>query len=264
MIIPWKPEYAGVVAGIEERKVGRGHRYYVPGYAELLTSVTTHLNSLAKGGFINWARGDSLDHAKALLLEGDPRNLPGEDCYPGYLDEVMEQAKAPPSDKADLGSWTHDVICGLIRGEYEGTLFAEIPPAYHMQVRDSVRVAFDHLASLNIEVKNCVPEQAVFSPMWLFAGRIDLTYVSPRGGLGIIDWKRAKGVWPENHFQLGAYGSGLGELIEEGVPIEAWACLLPSEPGIQPVRRDIDIEARMGGYLAAKSAYEELAMVPRK
>ena len=254
MAIPWKPEWQRVVSNIELQNVGRGHRYVVPGEVATLASVTTRTNVIAKGfGFNQWLRRDSLEYMVNMLLTSEP--LPNEN-YVQYLNRLSKMSENPPSDKRDLGTLTHAILEEYFTGTMPPLPF-ELDEDFEKEGVESAKVALEHIEILGIDGSTVESEVKIYSPAHAYAGTIDLVGYSHRFNAWLcLDWKRAKGLWPENSYQIGAYASALEEVVEDGTPVQGWVCLMPSEPGIMVDRKEANLEWSLETYLLAQALHE--------
>ena len=196
--------------------------------------MTTRLNIKAKGfGFNRWLRRDSLNYLEELLTTTEPQ---GDETYPEYLARLKTLAENPPQDKRDLGSLTH----ALYRRVHNWQISPDVDFEYDNEFsRDGgcqrQGCYPDTWRTWVLTSTPCESEVKVFSPEYNYAGTIDLIgYSLSEKAWLIVDWKRARGLWAENAYQVSAYAAAFKELVEPETPVQAWVCLLPSEEeGVQ-------------------------------
>ena len=254
--IPWKPEYEGLTESMKLVSAGFGHRYQVPGQLRNITSVTTRTNVENKYQLNIWRVKNSLEYMASQLTECEPGNLPGEDAYRDYLEKLVKRSVDPPQDKRDLGSLTH----ALLEEHYTGRL-PEVDFEYDQEdldlAQESARVAMIHIRALGVDERTISSELKIFNPKHIYAGTIDLVgYAPTKQAWLVMDWKRAKGLWPGNGYQLAAYAEAFRELVVDGTRVEAWLCLLPSEEGVAMERREVDIDYYFNVYMLAQRFHQ--------
>lgn len=179
-------ELPTVAVEIVER---RGRRYYrFAGEEELYPSVTTALQVLNKPAIGPWLMKLAAESARAFLLEHAGEEVTGE-----LAEAVAQAARSARSDTAaDHGAAVHEAIhCSLQGLPYDVQYEPEVT-AYRrwLEAEDLSPVATElPLLSRQLEA----------------GGTIDVVAVDRGGRIVLVDWKTSAAVYPEYHYQLGAY-----------------------------------------------------------
>ena len=172
------------------------HRYFVTDNGETfpVPSVTTILGVVDKPWLIPWAVNNCLSICKGAIVPDTP--------YAGmYLDQVWEAAKSGyrkvRQEALDTGTQVHEFLEQYLKNPEKPVL-----PAEETDVRRAVDAAIDWLGKHHVEPV-CI-ERRIYSRKYRYSGTLDkLAYVD--GELSLIDWKTAKGIYPEYVLQTAAY-----------------------------------------------------------
>ena len=235
-------------------KAGRGHRYKVEGLPGTLPSVTTICNVIDKPALVPWGRKDTAGRMGARLKAVEPDNLPGEDGYDEYVDELVKDATTDDTTARDLGTATHRLISEAITGYPEPIEDLGLSPE---QIKLALHAAQAGLSLLDHErIEVCEVERPVWHPQLLYAGTIDL--IGRRGNeLIVLDWKRSKTLYRSNMAQVVAYAMALSATTDS-----VFGCAVVRLPQHVDDGADIryttldDESAAMPAVRAAHSAYE--------
>ena len=169
------PEYAALES---KDKINRIRGAYTIG-GEKYRSVTTILNAtVPKPALMYWAVKVTI----AALEDGKS------------LEEARGENRRISSESAALGTAVHKAIQDHFEGR-KPKLTPEIEPAF--------AAALDFIDTYGLTVVEC--ERPVWHPRQKYAGRVDMICEDKDGKIVCIDWKLAKAVYPEHHFQVAAY-----------------------------------------------------------
>ena len=215
-MITYLPEYQARTVEMVERR--RQHLYRVDGVEEMLPSVTTVLKVIDKSvPMMGWARRKAYESVAAALTEYGPPD--DNEDYGIWCDRIIGVARKPPKrTAADDGTDTHALIAAVLN---HGS------PLVPEHLRPAVQGAQEMISDWRLEV--LATELPVWHPEGLYAGTIDSVARDADGRLVIMDWKRAKSIYPEHGYQLAAYASALEALTGETVA-SAIVVRLPQEP----------------------------------
>ena len=203
------PQYRDVTVELVEKR--RQHWYRVSGFDDLLPSVTTCLKIIDKSGpLVGWAKNVTLEKVRAELLDYAAGPFPDRDDYRTWVDGVLVQAKARPDqvrdEAADAGTTAHNLIADILEGGN---------PSIPEVLAPAVQGAMEFLSDYTLTAE--VTEEPVWHPVCEYAGTVDCIARDPDGRLVIVDWKRAKGIYPEYAYQVGAYAQAVMEITGEQV-----------------------------------------------
>ena len=201
----------------------------------LLFGVTTITGIPAKPMLNRWIVDQHLDAVEGVV--GCEESL---SFYPGWRDDVREQATAVGREAAEIGTRIHGLIATCMDGVQKG--------GYSGDDHDSANSAIDALIKLFPDA-DWSNERSFGCPEYGFGGAVD---VSSLDGDGIVvDWKGKdftqadadKGFkpYPENAMQISAYRYGLGIPNARGVNI----FFSRSNPGVTYVYEFSDEELRI-------------------
>ena len=191
---------------------GRGTTLRDARKLNLVPSVTTFLNVLAKPALTNWLVNQGIMAALTM-----PR-VDGE-AEQAYIARILHDSKAQALAAAQEGSRIHDAI-------EQSFTTGNVPPQYQAHV-DAARAK---IAKQYPHVTDWIAEKSFAHPLG-FGGKCDLH--SPSTGI-IVDYKTKDGDFSDGkklaydqHYQLGAYQFGLLSTPCEGS--ERW--WHPTAPG---------------------------------
>ncbi len=218
------PQYRDISIELVEKR--RQHWYRVSGYDELLPSVTTFLKVIDKSGpLVGWARKDALEKAAEELRAQLQIAVPwrDEDQVP-WVDDVIAGAKdriyRTKDSAADAGKAAHELVAAILQGG---------SPLVPDALRPAVQGAQEMLADYRLSP--VATEHLVWHPSQQYAGTIDLVARDADGRLVVVDWKRAKGIYPEHGYQVAAYADALETLTGEPVASAYVVRLLQDDQG---------------------------------
>ena len=218
------PQYRDTTIVMEERR-GQ-HWYRVDGHEDLLPSVTTFLKVIDKSGpLVGWARKDALEKAAEELRAQLQIAAPWRDEDQGpWVADVMAGAKdriyRTKDSAADAGAYAHELIAAILQGG---------SPLVPNDLRPAVQGAQEMLAAYRLSP--VATERLVWHPSQQYAGTIDLVARDADGRLVVVDWKRAKGIYPEHGYQVAAYADALETLTGEPVASAYVVRLLQDDQG---------------------------------
>ena len=241
------PQYRDTTIVMEARR-GQ-HWYRVGGHEALLPSVTTFLKVIDKSGpLVGWARKDALEKAAAELRAQLQIAVPWRDEDQGpWVADVMAGAKdriyRTKDSAADAGADAHELIAAILQGG---------SPLVPDALRPAVQGAQEMLADYRLSP--VAIEHLVWHPSQQYAGTIDLVARDADGRLVVVDWKRAKGIYPEHGYQVAAYADAIEALTDEPV-VGAYVVRLP-----QNGQGDLRYEVRAVDDRAQAQAIYRLAL----
>ena len=215
------PQYRDTTIAMEARR-GQ-HWYRVDGHEALLPSVTTFLKVIDKSGpLVGWARKDALEKAATELRAQLQITMPWRDEDQGpWVDGVMACAKdriyRTKDSAADAGADAHELIAAILQG---GSPL--VPDALRPAVQGAQEMLVDYRLS------PVATEHLVWHPSQQYAGTIDLLARDADGRLVVVDWKRAKSIYPEHGYQIAAYADAIEVLTGEPVA-GAYVVRLPQD-----------------------------------
>ena len=210
------PQYAQTTIEMIEKR--RQHWYKVSGHDELLPSVTTCLKIIDKSGpLMGWAKNVMADKFRSELIEENSQGkFPTKEAW---VDAVVIRAKKRPDQErdeaADAGTTAHGLIADIIEGG---------KPSVPEVLTPAVQGAMEFLSDYNLTVE--AVEQRVWHPVYGYAGTVDCIARDPDGRLIVIDWKRAKALYPEYAYQVAAYADAVEALTGELI-LAAYVVRLP-------------------------------------
>ena len=232
------PQYRDISIELVEKR--RQHWYRVSGYDELLPSVTTFLKVIDKSGPL-------MGSAKKLMGEYLANSINGHE---GDVADLINKAKSYPdkvwAQKADAGADTHELIAAILQGG---------SPLVPDALRPAVQGAQEMLADYRLGP--VAIEHLVWHPSQQYAGTIDLVARDADGRLVVVDWKRAKGIYPEHGYQVAAYADAIEALTGEPV---AGAYVVRLSQGDQGDQGDLHYEVRAVEDRAQAQAIFRLAL----
>ena len=215
------PQYRDISIELVEKR--RQHWYRVSGYDELLPSVTTCLKIIDKSGpLVGWARKDALEKAAEELRAQLQIAVPWRDEDQGpWVEDVIAGAKdrihRTKDSAADAGKAAHELVAAILQGG---------SPMVPNDLRPAIQGAQEMLADYRLSP--VATERLVWHPSRQYAGTIDLVARDADGWLVVVDWKRAKGIYPEHGYQVAAYTDAIEALTGEPVA-GAYVVRLPQD-----------------------------------
>ena len=229
------PQYRDATIVMEARR-GQ-HWYRVDGHEALLPSVTTFLKVIDKSGPL-------MGSAKKLMGEYLANSI---NSHEGDLADLINKAKSYPdkvwAQKADAGADAHELIAAILQGG---------SPLVPDALRPAVQGAQEMLADYRLSP--VAIEHLVWHPFQQYAGTIDLVARDADGRLVVVDWKRAKGIYPEHGYQVAAYADAIEALTGEPVA-GAYVVRLPQDD-----QGDLHYEVRAVEDRAQAQAIYRLAL----
>lgn len=138
----------------------------------LLPSVTNVLGVIAKPELDTWKQKQV---AAACL--SNPKQEDESEEY--WVKRVLEEAKKPVIEAADLGSKIHEALDQALDGQ---TVSEDIAPY--------IEPVLTWFTGLGIEV--VAREIVLVNPVEGYAGRVDLLFKYGKNGIGVCDWKSRK------------------------------------------------------------------------
>ena len=297
--IDLNPEYAGTE--VIQRKVGTGHNYQVTGFDHRLRGVTTYLGIIDKGGGLaHWTKTTALNKVRDFL-EGDryfgnrtgvaigyligrlmqveQDNLPGEDVYTPYLnqlfmdahtytdnlwdpqvyiDDILAQSAIQDTTGRDEGTATHLLIEAALTGQAPKEPVSEDMEA---RVMSAVQAAISTIHRLDLRV--VAVEPCIYHPRYGFAGSIDFLCRDAFNNLVILDWKRARSLYDEYAYQVAAYMNAIKSLCktnsQDATGIRGVVVRLPRTDAPldeEAEERWVDEEIGLAKFLRAMSLHE--------
>ena len=171
---------------------------------------------------MGWARKDALEKAAAELHAQLQITVPWRDEDQGpWVADVMAGAKdriyRTKDSAADAGTDAHELIAAILQGG---------SPIVPDALRPAVQGAQEMLADYRLSPVSI--ERLVWHPSQQYAGTIDLVARDADGRLVVVDWKRAKGIYPEHGYQVAAYADAIEALTGEPVA-SAYVVRLPQD-----------------------------------
>lgn len=195
------------------RRNVNGSRYYeIDG--KLYRSVTTILNVIAKPGLIPWATGVGAEAAGTLLRKYEGKKLSDETIR--AVDNLIRNAHNETKEEAaDLGTLAHEAIASHLEGN-------------PLNVSDEIREVVEHFDRFlkREKLEPIIVEGVVYSDTHaIYAGTVDVAAMRLvkdgrkwKKHAVVVDWKRAKNIYPEYALQIAAYAKALEEKL--GMPVE--------------------------------------------
>ena len=220
------PQFMHMDITLKERY--RQHWYEVAGVESLdpdtlLPSVTTMLRIIDKSGpLVGWARNQTRSAIEGAFLGRDPLELPdvlAGDEYGQWVQDTVAEGWSDifAKDPAAEGTAAHEAIAKELR---EGT-------AIPLTVNESERMRREwgptapaviaaFLCMEELQLSPVQVEYPIFHPGFQYAGTVDLVaYSNLKECIIVLDWKRAKGLYDENDYQVAAYSEGIRALTGE-------------------------------------------------
>lgn len=219
------------------------HSYTVDG--ELVPSVTTICNVIAKPALVPWAVKMTAEYAERAV----------QDYFDHYqqideigLKRIMRDAKRAhrdfTDDAANIGKIVHNWAEDYAKGKNP-------PLPTNVQARAGVDAFLDWLSSH--EVQWIANEAKVYSRKHKYAGTLDADAMVG-GERCIVDFKTSNGIWPEMHLQTAAYQAAREE--ELGIKYaKRWIVRFPKDGSAFEAKPLTDFKGDFAGFLGALKLY---------
>lgn len=205
-------------------------------------SVTTILGALAKPALPNWAAKTSAEYVSEHWKE--IMHL----CLDGRQDEVVALVKGAPwrqRDKAaNLGTDVHHAIDLFLS---DGAVLEDYPhmAPFHAWLEKAGLKILEH-------------EVTVFSENYNYAGTLDLLCENDQG-IGLIDFKTGKGIYPEYALQVAAYARadfiGRRDGSTSKMPHVDWCACLHLRPDFAAIHKVRDIDISFTSFLYLREVF---------
>lgn len=205
-------------------------------------SVTTILGALSKPALPNWAAKTA-----ATYVADNWKMLLGL-CLDDRTEEVVSLVKGAPwreRDKAaNLGTDVHHAIDAYLTDGVSLNNFPHMAPFYNWLERSKLTI-LEH-------------EVTTFSERYDYAGTLDLLCES-EDGIGLIDFKTGKGIYPEYALQVAAYARadfiGRRDNSMTDMPKVDWCACLHLRPDFATLHKVADIDTSFSSFLFLREVF---------
>lgn len=244
--------YAPLLARLheEQKRVAfsaESHRYRVDGKA--CPNVTTILRVMDKPQLDQWKVRTQVAGTARAAYENPPRDGEALDAWTQRLSAIAEQQyehERLSKEAADDGTQVHAMIEHRIR-----KMLGQDTPRPQISEAAAFREAGWERWARDAKLTPIMVEGRVANRDLGYVGTFDLLAVVG-GKLGIWDWKKSKGIWPEHHLQSMAYRMALESI---GFPrMEGYALLMPEGQEPRPERLS-DSEDTREAFLSCLKLY---------
>ncbi len=178
------------------------HRYRLSGEKSYLISVTAATGMIDKSRVLmQWAIGLAGGHLKQYLENSPVNKYSAEELLP-VIEEACKLYEVKRDEAASIGSQVHDWAEKFAQAKISKTELPEIPETDDERIINGIHGFLDWHEKNDVEFIAC--ENIVFSKEHKFVGKFDVV-AKVNGRKVIIDYKTAKGVYSDMHYQVAAY-----------------------------------------------------------
>lgn len=184
-----------------------GHLYRVDGKDLIVPGVTTILRILGKPALVPWAAKKAAEAFLARVDEEMPKLIDGKIKEIAF-DEIAKWAAGAPNRERDTAGAKGTDVHAVIENHLHGI---ELSPEFN--VLSPVGKSFNNFRKWELENswKVIVGDTPLISLDMGYGGRMDGLFLDEKERIVLVDFKTAKGVYPDNFVQLGGYSLALME-----------------------------------------------------
>lgn len=187
------------------------HRYKLQGEKTYLISATGATGMIDKSRvLIPWAVGLTTQHLRAYLEQATSPTFTADELLP-VIDEAGRQHQIKKETAATAGSAVHKFAELYAQAKINSTPTPEIPEDESEQVINGIMAFLDWYSGN--KVKFLETERLVYSRQYGFVGILDVV-AEVNGSKILLDYKTAKGIYTEMHYQLAGYRGAYDEEMD--------------------------------------------------
>lgn len=187
------------------------HRYRLVGDKKYLISTTGATGIIDKSRvLIPWAVNLATQHMRAYLEAATVNKFTTEELLP-LLEEAAKQHQIKKDAAATAGSAVHKWAENFAQAKITGNNLPDIPEDENEQVINGIMAFLDWYNGN--KVKFLETERLIYSRQYGFVGILDVV-AEVNGAKMLCDYKTAKGIYTEMHYQLAGYRGAYDEEMD--------------------------------------------------